>query len=67
MVSLQHFERIKPLFDVQNVEGLKKLVAEYIERRNKDQQKIYSGGWDRDYSIRPLENIINLDKIGTVK
>lgn len=64
MISLQHFEKIKGLFDVQNIEQLKKLVAEYIER-NKDQQRRYSGLWD--YDIRPLENVIDLDKIGIVK
>jgi len=64
MISLQHFEKIKGLFDVQNKEQLEKLVAEYVER-NKDQQRRYSGLWD--YDIRPLENVINLTKIGTVK
>lgn len=64
MVSLQHFEKIKGLFDVQNIEQLKKLVAEYIER-NKDQERRYSGLWD--YDIRPLENVIDSTKIGTVK
>lgn len=64
MVSLQHFEKIKGLFDVQNTEQLNKLVAEYVER-NKDQQRRYSGLWD--YDIRPLENVIDSTKIGTVK
>lgn len=64
MISLQHFEKIKGLFDVQNIEQLKKLVAEYVEK-NKDQQRRYSGLWD--YDIRPLENVIDSSKIGTVK
>ena len=64
MISLQHFERIKGLFAVQNIDQLKKLVAEYVER-NKDQQRRYSGLWD--YDIRPLENVIDPSKIGTVK
>ncbi len=49
---------------MQNIEQLKKLVAEYVER-NKDQQRRYSGLWD--YNIRPLENVIDSSKIGTVK
>ncbi len=64
MISLQYFEKIKGLFDVQSVEQLKKLVAEYVEK-NRDQQHRYSGLWD--YDIRPLENVIDPSKIGTVK
>lgn len=64
MISLQYFEKIKGLFDVQNVQQLKKLIAEYVER-NKDQPRRYSGLWD--YDIRPLENVIDPNKIGTIK
>ena len=62
MVSLQYFEKIKGLFDVQNIEQLKKMIAEYIEK-NKDRQRGHS--WD--YEILPLENVIDPNKIGTVK
>lgn len=62
MVSLQYFEKIKGLFDIQNVEQLKKMIAEYIEK-NKDRQRGHS--WD--YEILPLENVIDPNKIGTVK
>ena len=64
MISLQYFEKIKGLFDIQNIEQLKKTIAEYIEK-NKDQQRRYSGIWD--YDIRPLENVIDPNKIGTIK
>jgi len=62
MVSLQYFGKIKELFDIQNIEELKKLIAEYIEK-NKDRQRRHS--WD--YEILPLENVIDPNKIGTVK
>ncbi len=62
MVSLQHFEKIKGLFDVQNIDMLKKIIAEYVEK-NKDRQRGHS--WD--YYISQLENIINPNKIGIVK
>ena len=62
MVSLQYFEKIKGLFDIQNIEQLKKMIAEYIEK-NKDRQRGHS--WD--YEILPLENVIDPNKIGTVK
>jgi len=62
MVSLQYFEKIKGLFDIQNIEQLKKMIAEYIEK-NKDRQRGHS--WD--YEILSLENVIDPNKIGTVK
>ena len=62
MVSLQYFEKIKGLFDIQNIEQLKKMIAEYIEK-NEDRQRRHS--WD--YEILPLENVIDPNKIGTVK
>lgn len=64
MISLQHFEKIKGFFDVKNIEQFKKLIEVYIEK-NKTQERRYSGLWD--YDIRPLENIIDLAKIGTIK
>jgi len=62
MVSLQYFEKIKGLFDIQNIEQLKKMITEYVEK-NKDRQRGHS--WD--YEILPLENVIDPNKIGTVK
>jgi hypothetical protein len=64
LISLQHFEKIKCFFDVQNIAQLKKLISDYIVK-NQDQQRRYSGLWD--YDIRPLENVIDQIKIGTVK
>ena len=64
LVSLQHFDKIKEFFGVQNIDQLKKLISDYIEK-NKDQQRRYSGLWD--YEIRPLENVIDQTKIGTAK
>lgn len=62
MISLQYFEKIKDLFDIQNIDMLKKMIAEYVEK-NKDRQRGYS--WD--YEILPLENVIDTNKIGTIK
>lgn len=61
MISIQHFEKIKVLFDVESVENLKEEITKYIER-NKGQKR---GLWD--YTVIPLENILDLNKIGTVK
>jgi hypothetical protein len=62
MVSLQYFEKIKGLFDVQNIQQLKKLITDYIEK-NKVQQRGHS--WD--YEILPLENVIDQARIGIIK
>ncbi len=62
MVSLQYFEKIKGLFDVQNIQQLKKKIVEYIEK-NKDRRRKHS--WD--YELLPLENVIDQAKIGTIK
>lgn len=62
MVSLQYFEKIKGLFDVKNIDLLKAMIAGYVEK-NKDKQRGHS--WD--YEILPLENVIDPNKIGTIK
>ncbi len=62
MISFQYFEKIKVLFDIQNIEQLKKLIAEYTEK-NKERQRRHP--WD--YEILPLENVIDPNKIGTIK
>ena len=55
---------VKNFLILQNIDQLKKFVAEYVEK-NKDQKRRHSGLWD--YDIMPTENIIAPNKIGTVK
>jgi len=62
IISLQYFEKIKGLFDIQNIEQLKKIIAEYIEK-NRERLRRHS----LDYQILPLENVIDPNKIGTIK
>lgn len=64
LISRQHFEKIKEIFDTKSTEQLKKGIADYIDR-NKDRQRRYSGIWD--YDIRPLEKVIDPNKIGTIQ
>lgn len=64
LVSIQHFERIKCLFNVQSIEQLKKIISDHIEN-NKEKPRRYSGLWD--YNIRSLEEVIDINKIGTIK
>lgn len=62
MVSMQHFEKIKGIFGVKSVDELKKLIAEYSEISKERQQRNRF-----EYSIELLENVIDADKIGSVK
>jgi TIR domain len=62
MVSLQHFERIKGIFQVNTVDELKVMVAKYVElSRNR------RGYAEWEYNIRPLEKVIDPAKIGRLK
>lgn len=63
LVSRQHFEKIKNLFNVQTINELKESVTKYIER-SKEQEYHPSRVWD--YEILPLEKVINSNNMGTV-
>ena len=64
MISSQHFNKIKILFKVNNLDELKKKVSVYLERIEEGGRK-YSNQWD--YNMVPLEQVINLEKISTVE
>lgn len=63
LVSRQHFEKIKDLFNVRTIDELKKSVAGYIER-SKEQE--HRRSWPWDYEVLPVEKVINPDNVGTV-
>jgi len=67
LVSLQHFEKIKKLFNVKTVEELKKMIALYLERIQEQEQQGRRRSVSWDYEMHPLEKVLNPDKIGTVK
>lgn len=52
------------LLGVDTVDKFKKLLEQCIARR-KDQQWNYSGLWD--YDVRPIENVIDVEKIATTR
>ena len=64
MVSQRHFQRVKALLDVETVDELKALIEQCIARR-KAESGSYSGLWDFD--VRPIENVINVQKIATTR
>jgi hypothetical protein len=63
MVSLQHFNKLKKIFDVEDVEQLRSLVDSYVEL-NKDQHR---SRYYWDYSISPIEKVLDMAQIGIVK
>lgn len=60
MVSIQHFNRIKVLFRVEDIASLKKKLSDYLSRIEEGSQKYYDS-WD--YNIPPLEKVIDLENI----
>jgi len=65
MVSIQHFEKTKVLFDVKSIEELDKIISEYVEQRNSNQHK-HAHSFEM-YRIPPLEKIIDINKISKIK
>jgi hypothetical protein len=64
LVSRNHFEKVKVLFEVQTVEEFKALVEQCVARNNADHQN-YSGLWN--FSIPRLENIIDVQNIAATR
>jgi hypothetical protein len=64
MISERHFQKIKALLDVDTVDELKTLIAQCVARSNADQRS-YSGLWD--YDVRPIENVIDVQSIATIR
>lgn len=64
MVSKKHFEKVKILFEVETIEEMKEKL---VKLRAADQESNhsnhfrYSGSFDR---VRPIYNMIDIDKIG---
>lgn len=60
MISRKQFDKIKILFEVNNVDDLKRLISEYVKR--------FEGKPRRypNHNIMPIEEVINLEEIGTI-
>lgn len=64
LTSMNHFEKVKPLFEVKAVEEFKALVEQCVARNNANTQN-YSGLWD--YNIPRLESIFDVQNIATTR
>lgn len=62
MISERHFHKIKALFGINTVDDIKSLIAQYIARRS---QQHY--GVPFEYDIMPIENVIDVQTIGTTR
>lgn len=63
MVSKSHFDKIKPLFSVNNKEELRLKLEKYKEQVNQQQSRRPDRFY---YEIPFLENLIDIKKIGTL-
>jgi hypothetical protein len=63
MASRRHFEKTCIVLGVQSKEELKNLMVKSMERRAADP---YRYGPAFEYDIRPLENVLEIDKIATL-
>lgn len=64
MVSVQQFNHTKVLFGVNDIQEFKRKITTYAQRIQQENRIRFSGLYD--YHIEPLEQIINLDMIGTI-
>lgn len=64
MISLQHFNRIKVLFQVEDIDSFKKKYQNYLIRIEEGSQRHYVSF---DYEIPPLEKVVKIEVIGTIK
>ena len=64
LVSCRHFEKVKILFNVETIDELKNKLKE-IESKDKTPNAMrYSGSFE---SVAPIYQIIDIEKIGTVR
>jgi hypothetical protein len=64
LISLRHFEKVKIIFAVQTVQELKDLLTK-TKANDKDANSVrYSNSFD---SVRPIYEVINIEKIGTTR
>ncbi len=63
LVSLQHFNKVRSIFKVMNIEELKSKITQYVQKRNSSNR--YKGLWG--YEIPRLEEIIAIDQIGKLE
>jgi hypothetical protein len=64
LVSRNHFEKVKVLFDVKTVEEFKALVEQCVARNNADRQN-YSSVWE--FNIPRVENVIDVQNIAATR
>lgn len=64
LVSQRHFEKVKSLFNVQTVKELQEKIKAIKESYKNVQRTGYSGAF---YSVIPIYQLIDIEKIGTIR
>ena len=64
LVSQRHFEKVKILFNVQTVKELQEKIKAIKEADKNPGQIRYSGSFD---SVTPIYQLIDIEKIGTIR
>lgn len=64
MVSLQHFNKIKTLFRVEDIDSFKRKYQSYLSRVEEGSQRHFVSF---EYEIPPIERVFNIEKIGTIE
>jgi hypothetical protein len=65
LVSVRHFEKVKAIFDVGTIDELKALIDQTLERDRANPHASSPELWN--YDIRPLERVIDVPNIGTIR
>lgn len=64
LLSQRHFEKVKILFNVSTVNEFKEKIKNF-QTSDKGQKRIgYSGSFD---SVRPIYELVEIDKVGTIR
>ena len=63
LISKEYFEKVKKIFDVRDIESLKKLIVKYLQERDGNKGKHFNFS---EHHILPIEDVIALESIGTL-
>lgn len=64
MTSFRHFEKVKPIFDVESILEFQQVLLKYKENDKEPDSVRYSNSRDR---VLPIYKIIDITKIGTAR
>jgi hypothetical protein len=63
LISKEYFEKVKKIFNIGDIESLKRLIVKYLQERDGNKGKHFNFS---EHHILPIEDVIVLESIGTV-